>query len=472
MSDIEKKFNKRYPRWISIFIHSLKGNEEDFTAAPLKIALPLLAIPMMLELGMEAIFAVVDITFVSFLGTDAVAAVGITEALITIVYATCMGLGVTITAMVARRIGANKPKEAAEITGQIIWIAGAVSIIFGLIGYYFAADLLKLLGASNNVINIGTSYTAIVFGGSASIVYLFLLIAAFRGAGDASIAFKALALSNAINIILDPCLIFGLGPFPELGITGAAIATTIGRSAGVIYLAYTIFNTNNRLQLSADDLTIRIKNIKIIIRTSLYGISQFLISTSSWLILIKIIALFGTAPVAAYTIAMRLMEFVWLPVWGLGNAAATLVGQNMGANQLQRAIRSVQITMKYGLIFMTVIGVLQFIFAYQIISLLSDDAKVIYYGVNCLRIIAIGYPALAIGMIIVQALNGAGDLKSPAIINFLCYWVLQIPLAYWLSTNTALEVDGVFIGLLIAEIALTIMAYVVFKKGYWQKISI
>ena len=472
MSDIENKFNHRYPRWLSILIHSLRDNEEDFTKAPLKIALPLLAIPMMIELSMEAIFAVVDITFVSILGTDAVAAVGITEALITVVYAICMGLGVTITAMVSRRIGANKPKEAAEVTGQIIWIAGLISIIIGLIGYSFAADLLKLLGASNNVISIGTNYTAILFGGSASIMYLFLLNAAFRGAGDASIAFKALALSNATNIILDPCLIFGLGPFPELGVTGAAIATTIGRSIGVFYLAYTIFNANNRLRLATGDLVIKIQSIKKILRTSIYGISQFLISTSSWLILIKIIALFGTAPVAAYTIAMRLMEFVWLPVWGLGNAAATLVGQNMGANQPQRAIRSVQLTMRYGLIFMIFIGVFQFIFAGQIISLLSDDTEVIMYGINCLRIIAIGYPALAIGMIIVQSLNGAGDIKSPAIINFLSYWVLQLPLAYWLATNTILEVNGVFIALLIAEVMLTVMAYAVFKKGYWKRISI
>jgi len=472
MRDIEKNFNNWYPKWLSILIYSLRDNNEDFTKAPLRIALPLLAIPMMIELSMEAIFAVVDITFVSFLGTDAVAAVGITEALITVVYAICMGLGVTVTAMVSRRIGANKPKEAAEVTGQIIWIAGGISIIISLIGYSFAADLLKLLGASSNVVNIGTNYTAIVFGGSASIMYLFLLNAAFRGAGDASIAFKALALSNAINIILDPCLIFGLGPFPEMEVTGAAIATTIGRSIGVLYLTYKLFYANNRLRLSSNDLIIRTKNIKRILYTSIYGISQFLISTSSWLILIKIIALFGTAPVAAYTIAMRLMEFVWLPVWGLGNAAATLVGQNMGANQPQRAIRSVHLTMKYGLIFMVVIGVVQFIFANQIVSLLSADAEVIYYGTNCLRIIAIGYPALAIGMIIVQSLNGAGDLKSPAIINFLCYWILQLPLAYWLATETILEVDGVFIALLIAEVMLTIMAYAVFKKGYWQKISI
>jgi len=472
MSDIEDKFNNRYPRWLSILIHSLRDNEEDFTKASLKIALPLLAIPMMIELSMEAIFAVVDITFVSFLGTDAVAAVGITEALITVVYAVCMGLGVTVTAMVSRRIGANKPKEAAEVTGQIIWIAGVISIIVSLIGYSFAADLLKLLGASSNVISIGTNYTAIVFGGSASIMYLFLLNAAFRGAGDASIAFKALALSNAMNIILDPCLIFGLGPFPELGVTGAAIATTIGRSFGVFYLAYKIFNANNRLRLSVNDLVINIQSIRKILLTSIYGISQFLISTSSWLVLIKIIALFGTAPVAAYTIAMRLMEFVWLPVWGLGNAAATLVGQNMGANQPQRAIRSVQLTMRYGLIFMIVIGVFQFIFAGQIISLLSSDTEVILYGINCLRIIAIGYPALAIGMIIVQSLNGAGDIKSPAIINFLCYWVIQLPLAYWLSTNTSLELNGVFVALLIAEVILTIMAFAVFKKGHWKRISI
>ncbi len=472
MSKIAKDKHNKYPNWFSLIIHSLRKNDEDFTKIPINYALPMLAIPMMIELSMEAIFAVVDITFVSFIGTDAIAAVGITEALITILYAIAMGLGVTVTAMVSRRIGENNKDEAAEVTGQIIWISGIISIIVGYLGYYYAADLLRMLGASDAVVRIGENYTAILFSGSASIMYLFLLNAALRGAGDASVAFKSLAISNIINIILDPCLIFGLGVFPELGVTGAAIATTTGRTIGVIYLGYVLFNGNNRLQIKIQNLIIRINIIKRIILISLYGISQFLLSTSSWLLLIKIIAIFGTAPVAAYTITLRLMEFVWLPVWGLGNAAATLVGQNLGANKIERAIKSVRITTKYSVFFMLFFGILQFIFANQIMSWFSANNEVIYYGVNCLRIIACGYPALAIGMIIVQSLNGAGDIKSPAIINFLSYWVIQIPLAYILSINTKLMANGVFVSIFVAETALAIMAYAVFQRSKWQKIKI
>jgi len=363
MSKIAKDMHNKYPNWFSLIIRSLRKNDEDFTKIPINYALPMLAIPMMIELSMEAIFAVVDITFVSFLGTDAIAAVGITEALITILYAIAMGLGVTATAMVSRRIGENNRNEAAEVTGQIIWISGIISIIVGYLGYYYAADLLRMLGASDAVVRVGENYTTILFSGSASIMYLFLLNAALRGAGDASVAFKSLAISNIINIVLDPCLIFGLGIFPELGVTGAAIATTIGRTVGVMYLAYVLFNGSNRLQIKIQNLNIRINIIKRIILISLYGISQFLLSTSSWLLLIKIIAIFGTAPVAAYTITLRLMEFVWLPVWGLGNAAATLVGQNLGANKIERAIKSIRITTKYSVFFMSFFGILQFIFA-------------------------------------------------------------------------------------------------------------
>ena len=472
MSKIAKDMHNKYPNWFSLIIRSLRKNDEDFTKIPINYALPMLAIPMMIELSMEAIFAVVDITFVSFLGTDAIAAVGITEALITILYAIAMGLGVTATAMVSRRIGENNRSEAAEVTGQIIWISGIISIIVGYLGYYYAADLLRMLGASDAVVRVGENYTTILFSGSASIMYLFLLNAALRGAGDASVAFKSLAISNIINIVLDPCLIFGLGIFPELGVTGAAIATTIGRTVGVIYLAYVLFNGSNRLQIKIQNLNIRINIIKRIILISLYGISQFLLSTSSWLLLIKIIAIFGTAPVAAYTITLRLMEFVWLPVWGLGNAAATLVGQNLGANKIERAIKSIKITTKYSVFFMSFFGILQFIFANQIMSWFSANNEVIYYGVNCLRIIACGYPALAIGMIIVQSLNGAGDIKSPAIINFLSYWVIQIPLAYILSINTKLMASGVFVSIFVAETALAIMAYIVFRRSKWQEIKI
>ncbi len=447
---------------------SLSDNEIDFTVGPIGRALGLLAIPMMLEMGMESIFAVVDIAFVSRLGTNAIAAVGFTEALITILYAMAIGLGMGVTAMVSRRIGEKDPEAAGVVTGQAIWIGAALAIVIGYTGVAYAADLLRLIGADQAVIAEGKGFTAMLLGGSASILFLFLLNAAFRGAGDAPIALRSLTLANAINIVLDPCLIFGLGPFPELGVTGAAVATTIGRGIGVAYLVYALFGGNGRLKLTLRQCTIIPKTIVRLFKISLGGIGQFLIATASWIVLMRIVALYGTAPVAAYTIALRLIEFAFLPAWGLGNASATLVGQNLGAGRPDRAEKSVWCASRYNAIFMGILGLISVVLAPLIVGLFSSEPGVIRYGTSCIRILGIGYPMYAVGMIIIQAMNGAGDTVTPSALNFICFWMLQIPLAYWLAEPMEFGPDGVFISLIIAESALTILAVLIFRRGKWK----
>ncbi len=322
---------------------ALRDNETDFTSGPINRALGLLAIPMMLEMAMEAIFAVVDIAFVSRLGTNAIAAVGLTEALITVLYALAIGLGMGVTAMISRRIGAKDPVAAAYVMGQAIWVGVAISMVIGTVGVIYASDLLRMMGADEGVVAEGSGFTAMLLGGNASILFLFLLNAGFRGAGDAPVALRALTLANGLNILLDPCLIFGLGPFPELGVTGAAVATTIGRGIGVAYLFWYLFAGRGRLSFRIRNLAISPELIVRMLRISAGGIGQFLIATSSWIAVIRIVALYGSAPIAAYTIAIRLMEFIFLPAWGLGNAAATLVGQNLGAAEPERAEQSVWI---------------------------------------------------------------------------------------------------------------------------------
>ena len=447
---------------------SLSDNETDFTVGPIGRALGLLAIPMMLEMSMEAIFAVVDLAFVSRLGTNAIAAVGLTEALITVLYAVAIGLGMGVTAMVSRRIGEKDPDAAAVVTGQAIWIGAGLAIVIGVTGVIYAADLLRLIGASEAVISEGRGFTAMLLGGSASILYLFLLNAAFRGAGDAPIALWSLTLANAINIVLDPCLIFGLGPFPELGVTGAAVATTIGRGIGVLYLFYSLFRGNGRLTLQLRQCVVVPRIIGRLIRISIGGIGQFLIATSSWIVVMRIVALYGSAPIAAYTIALRLIEFAFLPAWGLGNAAATLVGQNLGAARPDRAEKSVWRASRYNAIFMGILGLVSVVLAPQIVGLFSSEAEVVRIGTSCIQILGIGYPMYAVGMIVIQALNGAGDTYTPSVLNFICFWMLQIPLAYWLAEPTGFGPNGVFISIIVSESALTVMGVLVFRRGKWK----
>ncbi|MDH4046868.1 MAG: MATE family efflux transporter [Gammaproteobacteria bacterium] len=447
---------------------SLRDSNSDLTSGPTRRALGLLAIPMMLEMSMEAIFAVVDIAFVSRLGVNAIATVGITEALVTVLYAISIGLGMGVTAMVSRRTGAGDPDGAAQAAGQAILLGAVIALAIGIIGVIYAADLLQMMGASGAVVETGQRYTAVLIGGSASILYLFLLNAAFRGAGDAPVALRALVLANSINIALDPCLIFGLGPFPELGVTGAAVATTIGRSIGVLYLAYRLFSPGGRLQLLPRHLALHADLIGRMVRLSIGGIGQFLIATASWIAVIRIVALFGSAPIAAYTIAIRMLEFVFLPAWGLGNAAAALVGQNLGAGKPDRAQHTAYEAARYNALFMAVLGIVLVAFAPLIVGLFTSDEAVLPYGISCLRILGVGFPIYAVGMIMVQALNGAGDTYTPSLLNFICFWLMQIPLAYWLSSQAGLGPNGAFAAVVASESALSILAWLVFRRGNWK----
>jgi len=471
MTNTDNNTGKQLSIWrrgSAFFRESLRDSDTDYTTGRIGRALGLLAIPMMLEMSMESIFAVVDIAFVSRLGTDAIAAVGITEALITVLYAVAVGLGMGLTAMVSRRIGAKEREAAARVTGQAIWIGAALSLLIGIPGVIYAADMLYLMGATESVVETGTGFAAVLLGGSASIIYLFLLNAAFRGAGDASVALRSLWLANGLNIVLDPCLIFGLGPFPEMGVTGAAVATTIGRGIGVLYQLWYLFDGRGRLKFHLRNLALapRVMGRMLIISTG--GVGQFLIATSSWIIIMRIVAVYGSTAVAAYTIGLRILEFVWLPSWGLGNAAATLVGQNLGAQKPERAEKSTWRAARYNTIFMTSVGVLLVVLAPAIAGLFSTDPEVLRYGTSCLRILAIGIPMYAIGMIISQALNGAGDTTTPTVINFVCFWLLQIPLAYWLATNMSLGPNGVFVAIVVSESLVTILSVVVFRRGKWK----
>ena len=451
---------------------ALRDNEEDFTSGPVGRALGLLAIPMMLEMAMESVFAVVDIAFVSRLGTDAVAAVGITEALVTVLYAMAIGLGIGLTAMVSRRIGAGDPVGAAEVTGQAIWVGALLSIVIGIAGVAYARDLLEMMGASDGVIEHGVGFTAVILGGSVTIIYLFLLNAAFRGAGDATVALRSLWLANGINIILDPCLIFGIGPFPEMGVTGAAVATTIGRGIGVLYQLWFLMDGQGRIKFHVRYLQFKLSLALRLVRISLGGIGQFLIATSSWIGVMRIVSIYGSSAIAAYTIALRMMEFIFLPAWGLGNAAATLVGQNLGANKPERAEESAWRAAKYNAIFMACTGIFLIAFAEMITGLFTNDPEVLLWGTSCMQILGLGFPMYAVGMVIVQALNGAGDTSTPAALNLICFWLIQIPLAYYLATKTPLGPNGAFISIVVAESLLTVLAVVMFRRGTWKQQSV
>jgi putative MATE family efflux protein len=453
----------------AFFREALADNDVDYTRGPVGRALGLLAIPMMLEMSMESVFALVDISFVTILGTEAVAAVGITEALVTVLYAVAIGLGMGVTAMVSRRIGAKDPDGAARTTGQAFWIGAVIALLTGSLGILYAEDMLRLMGASASVIETGRGYTTVLLGGSVSIVYLFLLNAAYRGAGDAAVALRSLWLANGINIVLDPCLIFGWGPFPELGVTGAAVATTIGRGSGVLYQLYYLAGGQGRLGFRLEHLRPDLPLMRRMLFISGGGVGQFLIATASWIALMRIVALYGNSAVAAYTIALRMLEFALLPAWGLGNAAATLVGQNLGAAQPARAAQSAWKAARYNAIFMSIVGLTMLVFAPQVVGWFSDDPEVLHYGATCLRILGIGYPVYAVGMIMIQALNGAGDTVTPSVLNFLCFWLLQIPLAYWLAQSAGFGPNGVFTAIVVSESLLSSLSVIVFRRGRWRQ---
>ena len=423
---------------------------------------------MVLEMLMESLFAIVDIFFVAKLGADAIAVVGLTETVVTLLIAVALGISIGITALVSRRTGEKNFNAAAVIAGQTLWIGLALSIITSFCGILFAKDILVLIGASTSVAEDHSAYTAILLGGSTTIFYIFFLNAVFRGCGDANLAMRVLWIANGCNIILDPCFIFGLGPFPEMGVAGAAVATTIGRSIGICYQLYYLFNEKSRTKLSLKHLRVVPSEIFHLLKISVGGVLQFLFMLTSWIFLMKIVAISGSAAIAGYTIAIRFIYFTILPAWGMSNAAATLVGQNLGAKQPDRAEESVWKVTYYSVVLLLLIGVFCFIFKHPIISFFTSDELVIRYGVDCLFVLSFGYGFYALGMTLSQAFNGAGDTTTPTWINFIAYWIIQIPLAYTLAISFEFGPRGVFIAIIVAEIIMPIMAYFMFRRGRWK----
>lgn len=455
-------------RATALLREALRGSTRDYTQGSVRLAAVVLAIPMMLEMAMESLFTIVDIFFVSSLGAAAVAAVGLTEAVLTLVYALGLGLGMGATAFVARRIGEHDAAGARVVAAQALWVGALVSLALGATGAYFARDILAVMGADAEVLAVGSTYATVMLAGSGSIAGLFIINGVFRGAGDAAIAMRSMWLANGLNIVLDPCLIFGLGPFPELGLTGAAVATTCGRTCGVIYLLVCFAGPQSRVPLAWPDLRPVPRIVGSLLRVSIGGVAQFLVATSSWIVMMRFVAPYGSAAVAGYTIAIRILAFSLLPAWGLANAAATLVGQNLGAGAPARAERSVWEVAKVSAGMMGIVGLASFVWAPSIIGIFTQDAAVLAHGTSCLRIVACGYVFYAVGMIVTQSFNGAGDTLTPTWINLIGFWLLQIPLAWALTTLTALGPTGVFIAVLCAESFIALLAIAVFRRGRWK----
>ncbi len=454
----------------AFFKGAVAGDAEiDYTQGSIGRVTIMLAIPMILEMAMESVFAVVDIFFVAGLGTAAVATVGLTEAMITLLYAISIGLSMGTTALIARRIGEKDPDAASLTAGQAIWIGVLVSVVVGLIGFFYAKDILILMGADEAVLETGESYTRIMFGSCFTIVFLFLINAIFRGSGDASLAMRALTLANCINIVLDPCLIYGYGPFPELGIEGAAIATNIGRGVGVLYGLYYLCGGGGKIRLHIANLVLQMAVIVALLRISIGGVSQFLVSTASWVFLMQIVSGFGSAAVAGYTIGVRIVMFSILPAWGLSNAVATLVGQNLGAGQPDRAEASVWYIVKYNAIYMGFASLMILLFTRSIVGLFTDEPAVVEYAVQCLTIFAFAFVAWGAGMALSQAFNGAGDTMTPTWINVFCFWVVQMPLAYFLALGLDLGPVGVFWAVFASDILTGIVGFLVFRRGKWKE---
>jgi putative MATE family efflux protein len=450
---------------------SLAGSEQDFTEGSLNRAVGLLAVPMVLEMAGESLFAICDAFFVARLGSDALAAVGLTESLLEIIYAVAVGLSMATTALVARRIGEKNERGAARAAVQAIVVGVVTALVFGAVGAIWAPDLLALMGASSETVAAGAGYTRVMYAGMVTILLLFLNNAIYRGAGDAATAMKALWIANAINLVLDPCLIFGLGPFPELGLTGAAVATTIGRGSGVVYQLWGL-HRGKRLRVGREDVVVDLPVITNLLRLSAGGVGQMLIATSSYVGLIRILATFGSVVLAGYVVAIRVVIFILLPAWGLSNAAATLVGQNLGAGKPERAERAVWLTGLWNMAFMALVTVAFLVFAAPIVHVFTTDPESSPIGIEALRIISYGYIFYAWGMVMMQAFNGAGDTATPTKINLFCFWVFQIPLAYALSKSLGMGPSGVFWSIGIAYSLSAVIGLALFQRGTWKKVQV
>ncbi|HET8932325.1 MAG TPA: MATE family efflux transporter [Polyangiales bacterium] len=454
--------------FFSLVRQALSGAELDYTVLPLPRAVFLLAVPMVLEMAMESLFAVADIFWVSRLGPDAVATVGLTESLLAMVYAAAVGLSVAATAVVSRRIGQGDNAAASLAAGQVLLLTCVVSVVFGVAGALAGPSLLDIMGASESVLAMGSGYCSVMLGGSITVILLFALNAVFRGAGNAVTAMHSLWLANLANIVLGPVFIFGLGPVPKLGVFGAAVATTLGRSIGVAYQLALLLRRSGRLQVHWHHLRPRAEVQKSLIRLSSTGTLQSMLETASWLGLVRILSTFGSVALAGYTIAMRVAIFALLPSLGLANAAATLVGQNLGAAKPDRAERAVWVVGAYNFGFLGVVGLVFTLAPQPILRVFTEDPAELALAASCLRIVALGFLCYAYGMVLVQAFNGAGDTRTPTLLNLFCFWFFKIPLAYLLAMSLGLGPNGVFIAITCAYSALALLALWLFRRGHWK----
>jgi len=447
---------------------ALRGSEQDFTEGSLNRAVGLLAIPMVLEMAGESLFAVVDAFFVARLGAEALAAVGLTESVLEIIYAIAVGLAMATTAVVARRIGEKKPRAAARTAVHAIYIGIGLSLLFGTAGAIWAPDILRLMGADAATVAGGAMYTRVLYASMVSILLLFINNAIYRGAGDAAMAMRSIWLANGINIVLDPLLILGIGPFPELGLTGAAVATAIGRTAGVAYQLWGL-SRGKRLHVRREDLPLDFTLVRKIFLVSFGGIGQMFIATASYIGLIRILATFGSLVLAGYVLAIRIVIFIILPAWGVANAAATLVGQNLGARKPDRAERAVWVTGVWNMAFMAVVTVWFVLYAEPIVGVFTDDPDTLAVGAAALRIISYGYVLYAWGMVMLQAFNGAGDTVTPTWVNFVSFWLVQIPLAWILARETDLGHHGVYWAIAISYSLSAVIGMILFRRGKWKE---
>lgn len=447
---------------------ALVGKERDYTEGSLRQAVFFLAIPMVLEMALESVFAVVDVYFVAKLGPEAVAVVGLTESVNTLVYALGIGLSMATTALVSRRVGEKNLAGARRAAAQAIWLALLASLPLGLAGILAPEAILKAMGAQTEVVQAGASYTRFLLGGNLVVILLFTINAIFRGAGDASLAMRSLWFANALNIVLDPCLIFGWGPFPQLGVAGAAVATTFGRGAGVALQLFLLLASSSRIRLACSDWRPDFPLMGRLFQLSLGGIGQFLVATSSWIVLMRLMARFGSEALAGYTVGIRVLMFAILPAWGFSNAAATLVGQNLGAGKPERAEAAVWLTARTNTAFLLMVGALSILFPSTILAPFELGQPVRLMATECLRFVSIGYPFFGLGMVLVQAFNGAGDTLRPTLLNLFCFWLVEIPLAYLLAVPLGLGPRGIFLAIAGAESLMTALAWLVFSRGSWK----
>lgn len=455
-------------RWWSLFLEAVRGSDRDYTAGPVGSALILLSVPMVLEMAMESLFAVVDVFFVSRVGADAVATVGVTESMLTIVYTVAMGLGIGATAVVSRRIGEKDDEGAAQAAAQAIALGLLLSVAIGVFGYLNAERLLRVMGATPSMIESSLGYAQVMFAGNVTVTLLFLNNAIFRGAGDPAIAMRVLWIGNAINMVMDPVLIFGLGPFPELGVTGAAVATNTGRGIAVVIQLWTLWSGKSRIHITRRHLELVPAVMWNVCRLSGSGFLQILIDTTSYIGLVRVIATFGSEALAGYTIAIRIVIFAMMPAWGFSNAAATMVGQALGAGKPERAEDAVWTAAKYNGLVLGLVGVVFVVFAAPIVAIFTSDPAVAPNAVACLWIVSTGFVFFAYGLVFTQAFNGAGDTWTPTWINFGCFWLFQIPLAWVLAIQLGLGPTGVYIAMTIAFSTLAIVSGAIFRRGEWK----